>query len=57
MSELVTQAVFPARGLPFPCDKPLIVKGAGSQSANLFEIQNSSGTFLVTLKRLAPLHA
>ncbi len=30
-------------------DKPLIVKGAASQSGNLFEVQNSSGTALATI--------
>jgi hypothetical protein len=30
-------------------DKPLIVKAAASQSANLFEIQNSGGTALVSV--------
>lgn len=30
-------------------DKPLVVKGATSQSANLFEAQNSSGALLATI--------
>jgi hypothetical protein len=37
--------------------KGLVVKGAASQSANLFEAQNSSGTALVSISSAGTVHA